>query len=102
MTIERKLIFGLDDIKAIVFECCACHSRVSISPQIGRQMRIPSECPQCQAKWSLLDPVKYGDQVATPHVNFVTSIQRLMAFTEETTKASGFTVLLELQEPTAL
>jgi hypothetical protein len=99
MTIERKIIIGLEDIKAVIFACHSCLSRVSVPPQVGSHMRIPTECPQCRAKWSLLDPVKYGDHVATPYVNFVMSLQRLRAFTKETTDATGFTVLLEFQEP---
>jgi hypothetical protein len=43
MTIERKIVVGLEDLKALIFECRAvekaCKSRVSVSPD---QARIPA------------------------------------------------------------
>ncbi|HYW45917.1 MAG TPA: hypothetical protein VE959_23840 [Bryobacteraceae bacterium] len=99
MTIERRIVIGLEDIKAIIFECNSCLSRVGTTPQVGKHMHIPKGCPQCGAKWSLLDPIKYGDHDITPYANFVTSIERMRSFTKETTDAVGFTILLEFQEP---
>ncbi len=100
MTIERKIIIDLEDIRAVVFECISCLSRVSIPPQTRGNTRIPNECPQCSAKWSTLDPLKDGDRISlTPHVNFVTSIERLKFFSDELMKMAGFKILLELQEP---
>jgi hypothetical protein len=32
MTVERKIIVGLEDIKAISFQCDACQYRVTMSP----------------------------------------------------------------------
>jgi hypothetical protein len=100
MTVERKIIIGLEDIKAVVFECTSCLSRVSIPPQARGNTRIPNECPQCSAKWSVLDPLKYGDQISlTPHANLVTSIERLKSFSDELIKMAGFKILFELEEP---
>jgi hypothetical protein len=97
MTIERKLVIALDDIKALVFECIMCLSRVSVPPRAGN-VQIPRECPQCHRKWSLLDLSQY-EHVASPFVNFTTSVQQLQSFPKEVIDMAGFRVLLEIEEP---
>jgi len=97
MTVERKIIFGLEDIKAVVLECTACSSRVSIPPQVGGHIRFPTECPQCRQRWNLLEPSQY-EHVISPYVNFTSSIERLRMLAKEGVE-SGFRLLLEFQEP---
>jgi hypothetical protein len=51
MTSERKIVVGLEDIKAITFECTKekCAARVSVSP--SKQIDVPHTCPQCGSEW---------------------------------------------------
>ena len=49
MTVERKLIFGLDDIKTISFECTECHVKVSVPAD--KFSKVPSACHSCRVSW---------------------------------------------------
>ena len=42
MTIEHKIVVGLNDIKAVVLECRKCHTRVSVPPE---DAKVPYACP---------------------------------------------------------
>ena len=50
MTLEHKIVVGLGDIKAVIFECRAgnCRARLTVSTE---KMRIPTECPYCSKTW---------------------------------------------------
>src|ERR1022692_1810663 len=49
MTVERKIVVGLDDIQAVSFECEKCHSRLTLPPdKIGE---IPQRCEQNRSAW---------------------------------------------------
>jgi DNA replicative helicase MCM subunit Mcm2 (Cdc46/Mcm family) len=98
MTIERKVIFGLEDIKALVFECNECSARVSISPRDGKSINMPSKCPQCPQKWLALDLAQH-DSVGSPVTNLISSIERLRAIPAVVLKEMGFRILLEFDEP---
>jgi hypothetical protein len=49
MTIEHKIVVGLDDIKAVIFECRQCRTRLVMSPDSAA---IPPRCPKhdCDSK----------------------------------------------------
>jgi hypothetical protein len=98
MTIERKFIVGIEDIRALVFECNSCHSRLSVQPGHLTVPTIPLQCPQCQERWSLPDPFR-RDRVASPFASFVESIELLRSIKPEAMEAAGFKMLLELEEP---
>jgi hypothetical protein len=92
MTIERKITMGLEDILAIAFECTACLSRLSVSPE--RFGEMPTKCPRCSQEWYLLDPAQY-QPTASPFVNLTTSIKRLREVARKKEIPVGFNVLLE-------
>src|SRR5881396_2951767 len=53
MTLENRIVVGLDDIKAVTLECTdqdnkKCCARFSSSPDM---IQIPKNCPQCNATW---------------------------------------------------
>lgn len=96
MAIERKLIVGIEDIKALVFECNSCLSRLSVAPA---HLTMLTRCPQCNREWSLLDPFERLDQVISPFANFASSVERLRSLTKQATEVAGFRMLIELEEP---
>lgn len=51
MTIERKLVANLLDIRALVLECKTCHARVSVDPDKANEL-TPYQCPVCSAPWA--------------------------------------------------
>ena len=51
VTFERKIVVGLEEIRAITFECHQCKSRLTVSPDDIRD--IPTACPHCNFSWRL-------------------------------------------------
>jgi hypothetical protein len=47
MTLERKLVIGLEDITGISFECSNCHSRFSKSYDAKAKIPVPARCMAC-------------------------------------------------------
>src|SRR5208337_5016845 len=95
MTIEHKIMVGVDDIKAVVI-ACRCGIRVSMSPD---NIRIPENCPgpDCGAVWS----GKPSHEVSSDHevwasanLNFAAAIQQM----RKHFKNSTFKLLLEFED----
>ena len=49
MTVERRIVVGLDDIKAISFECTQCFTRHTVTPDNPGE--VPYQCARCGAVW---------------------------------------------------
>jgi hypothetical protein len=97
MTIERRLIVGIEDIKGVCFQCLSCHARTTVAPdKIGD---IPATCPRCNEVWIAFRPSGHEIVAASPFVNLTNSIQRIWALDKEGV-LHGFRVLLEFEEPT--
>src|SRR5258708_22322901 len=94
MTIERKIVVGLDDIKAIVFECPNCHSRLAVSPD--KVDLFPQRCSRCPQQWVFQDPSPYTSADSSLS-NFLRSITELRVLIKSC--AMGVRVLLEFDEP---
>jgi hypothetical protein len=90
MTIERKLLFGLDDIKAISFQCSDCKYRVTMSPDDIKG--VPKNCPNGH-RWLVGEP---QTKVIAPLAMFAETLVTLVRLTEQ--KALGYRVLLEFDE----
>jgi hypothetical protein len=45
MTREHRLVFSLDEITAVRWQCPRCH--VAISYTLTETIRIPDDCPAC-------------------------------------------------------
>lgn len=91
MTVERKIVFGLSDIKAVIFECIKCKSRTALSPEEWKEP--PSRCPAGHAwEWNV-----YSDYRSTesPFLAFLTSLRKLSELGSE----KGFRIMLEIAEP---
>ena len=98
MTIERRMIVGIDDIEAVTFLCLSCNARATIPVNSLRE--VPRQCTSCNALWSR------GDEFAT-HVStsgpaemaFIEAIRTLTIMMRE--KKDAFRILLEFKEPKA-
>ena len=82
MTLETRLLLGLDDLLSVQFVCNKCGARVSRDPKTAD--RIPAICGQCNATWHV------GDETA-PAFHFVRALRSLRE-----AQGTGFTLLLEI------
>lgn len=101
MTLERKIVLGLDEIKAIVFECSSagCGARVVLPPDAIDN--IPTNCPGRHA-WNWADPklierAEQSNSKSAPLVSFLQSLRRLRDPLVQ--ESAGFKISLELDEP---
>lgn len=58
MTIERKIIVGIGDIKAIRFQCNKCGANVSLTEV--NKYAMPQKCVGCQVEFRSLSPVSHS------------------------------------------
>ena len=94
VTFERKIVVGLEEIRAISFECHQCKSRLTVSPDDIRD--IPTACPHCNFSWRLPEDAQLGP-VASPPKTFAFGIKELkIRFRAD---VIGFKILLEFDEP---
>src|SRR5436853_6031559 len=50
MTLERRFVIGLADIRAITFQCKTCGGRVTVSPD-KENLEEMHNCPLCSEVW---------------------------------------------------
>jgi hypothetical protein len=96
MTIEHKIVVGLDDIRAVIFECRQCHTRVSMSPTDA--IDIPAQCPQrnCASVWitGRAAAIKSDYEGSTSaSINLVSAI----GYIRKKNNGSAFRILLEFE-----
>lgn len=93
MTRENKIIVGLGDIKAVIFECrhADCQTRVAVKAD---NVRIPTQCPQCGESWT-------SEMFELAQVRKMNAAQafcnalRECRITQEKANGAKFTILLE-------
>lgn len=96
MTFERKIVVGLEDIKAITFECAnkECRSRLTVSPD--KLIDFPQKCPRCSLPWIQSEPSTYSNaDSAIP--NFLRGITKIRSFLSN--GLMGVRILMEFEEP---
>lgn len=91
MTIERKIVVGLGDIKSVSFQCDECKYRVTMSPDEIRE--IPRGCPNGH-RWIQGEPEA---SQFPPLLKFAENLGKLRTATSQ--KLLGFQILLEFDEP---
>jgi len=99
MTIERRLVAGIEDIKGVCFECLnpKCGVRHTFAPdKIGE---IPLICPHCRETWITSRPGGREVPAASPFVNLVEAIARVRALLGTEGVTFNFRVLLEFEPP---
>lgn len=95
MTVERRIVAGIDDIRSVVFQCSSCKTSITIPADSLRE--VPRQCSSCNAVWWR------GDELAT-HVStsgpaavaFIQAIRTLAIMMRE--KKDAFRIFLELEE----
>jgi hypothetical protein len=98
MTVEHRTIVGIDDIRAVTFQCSACTTRLTIPADSLRG--VPRQCTSCNAVWWR------GDEMAT-HVStsgpaamaFIQAIGTLAIMMRE--QKDTFRIFLEFDVPTS-
>lgn len=103
MTVERKLIVGLDDLQRVIFECRnpknTCRSRVSVAPD---EEKIPSHCPSCGLEWVRypLSALEVSGTIFTQFVQQLAKARRMLMEKSAVPEAAPrFCILLEFDEP---
>jgi hypothetical protein len=96
MVVERRIITGIEDIKAVIFECVKCKSRTSHSPD--RAIDVPYACV-CGHLWRKEDHSARMARMEQSSVQFVSAIAALRMVDRE--NPLGFKILLEFEEPKA-
>jgi hypothetical protein len=87
MTYENRLLVGFEEIKAVVFECNACKSRVSIP--LEKFDEAPRICPK-QHAWNIHVPTLE----TMPAFNALALLLSRLA-SDDFQKQAGFKVHLE-------
>ena len=97
MTVERKIVVGLDEIRAITFECHKRKSRLTVSPD--DICDIPVACPHCNFTWGLPQVPSAVPSGSSPKA-FAFGIRELKIWIGA--DVIGFKILLEFDEPRRL
>ena len=54
MTKETRIVFGLNDLVSVRFQCSKCQGEV-VQRFDGRHWRLPTSCPLCLDSWDERD-----------------------------------------------
>jgi hypothetical protein len=96
MTVERTLIVGFDDLKAVSFQCKNCGARMSIQAKVLRD--VPLACGSCNARWRTVGAGQgQGMTAESAATGLIESIVMLRVLIRE--NQDLFRVLLEFEEP---
>lgn len=98
MTIERRLVVGLDDIKAVTFECLKCKARTTIPS--GAVREIPRVCNSCNELWRTQDIATLVTTSGPAAQAFIESVRTMQIMIRE--KKDQFRILLEFDEPKSI
>ena len=94
MTIQRHIFIGLEDIKAIVYECAKCSARLTLTPD---HTEIPETCSQCAQIWIPRKPPESGTHPVSPLTQMLNALRRLRDLSKVTTL--GVRIFFEIEEP---
>lgn len=96
MTIERRMILGVDDVKAVTFECSKCAARTPIG--VGSLREVPQQCPSCNEVWWRSNDFATHVTTSRPAATaFIQALRVLAAITRD--KKDTFRIFLEFEEP---
>lgn len=74
MTIETRIIVGLNDILSVQLECAKCRAKVVRSPDVT--LTLPHACGQCGATWRP-GPEEFGeDPMAVRLVRLISALRQ--------------------------
>ena len=92
MIMEHKILIGLDDIKAVIFECRKCKSQQRIL--MSNLNETPNSCTQCNSGWIQKDNSYHSYPSRLD--NFVKSMKKLLEL--ENSNTVNVKILLEIDE----
>lgn len=91
VTIEKRIVAGIADIKAVSLACSKCGAKVSFSPD--KPIQIPRICPQCGAAWASEIKPRH-EIIESASTTFLESLVALRTVMNSET----FRILLEFEE----
>ncbi len=91
MTIEHKIVVGLDDIMAVTFECNQCHSKLTVPPD---KIKLPQDCRQCGAEWFSGVDMPYPTG-GSPYSSFIRALTTIRSQLKD---RMPFRILLEFDQ----
>jgi hypothetical protein len=95
MTIERRIVVGLNDIQAVSFECNECLTRTRVPSDKLRG--IPENCPSCNRVWITSQFSQRNHvELASAYKTFIDSLVKIRTLMEN---GAPFKILLEFSEP---
>jgi hypothetical protein len=97
MTFERKMIVGLDDIKAVTFECNECKTRTTIP--VDKLQGVPRSCASCNAVWQIKELGNYVTTSGPAEMALIQAIITIRILIRQ--NKDTFRILLEFEEPNA-
>lgn len=89
MTVEHKIVVGLGDIKAVIFECGKCHIRISVPAD---NIKPPFACP-CGRQW-MPDLAESVETPKSPYLRFFAALNQCRTLQDN---GASFTILLEFE-----
>ena len=92
MTVEKRMVAGLGDIKAVIFECGKCRTRLTLRPE---EIQLPRECPhpQCGQEW-LSELEQDVRAPSSPHLQFCNALKQIRGIANQ----MPYRLLLEFEE----
>jgi hypothetical protein len=99
MTSERRVLVGFNDVRAVVLECKACQSRLSLTAATAATTNVAT-CPSCGHAWLSATRIS-GSFAAQPSGRFLAIFADLVreVMSVDAATAPGVRVLLEIDEP---
>ena len=91
MVIERKIVIGLGDIRAVIFECTECHGRLAVPADRLIHGDKMTQCTYCGKAW--LD----NYTKASPYLGILEAVQKVKQLEEA--GVVPFHTRLEFDEP---
>jgi hypothetical protein len=97
VTFEHKIVVGLNDIKAVIFECAnaKCRARLSVFPD---KIQIPAKCQNCNEAWIDHRERKSFLDDSSQQTNFIKALSNLRMLEEN---GAPFKILLEFDDSKA-
>jgi hypothetical protein len=98
VTSEHKLVVGVDDIKAVTFECLSCETRISIP--FEKLNTPPRACSSCNAIWWSGQDISTNVSTSGPAIlGLIQALVTIRVLMRE--KKNNCRILFELEEPAA-
>lgn len=97
MTVERRYVVGLADIRSFTFECTHCSGRLSLKPGPVNPDML-AQCPMCSAPW-LGEGMAQGRYPTDPVMAMLKSL--FPSIESQSDPTSCVRILFEFDEPVA-